>query len=86
MAVKPGGVVTVEPGEVLVAVGARDFEREGRVGAGGVAREAASKLGSNGRAAPGHGAPPGPRSRVKNWVEVCVPRLESQGVKVLVTG
>ena len=34
----------------------------------------------------GRASPFGPESRVKNWVEVWVPRLESQGVKVVVTG
>ena len=57
------------------------------MGAGGVAGEAGLEarvegpLGARGRA-----RRPGPMSSVKNWVEVCAPRLESQGVKVLVTG
>ena len=56
------------------------------MGAGGVAGGGGLNAGVEGALAPGQGAPSGPESRVKNWVEVWVPRLESQGVKVLVTG
>ena len=61
VAEKPGGVVTVRPDEVLVAVWAGEFEGEGSVGAGGVAEETAWKPGLKGREAPGQGGTAGAR-------------------------
>ena len=77
----------VEGGEVLVAVGAGEVEREGAVGAGGGVGDGGLEAGVEGpRPRPGRVSPFGPESRVKNWVEVCSDRAASQGVKVLVTG
>ena len=46
----------------------------------------ASKRGLKGRGPPGQGAPFGPESSVKNWVEVWLEMTASQGTKVVLTG
>ena len=76
-----------EGAEVLVAVGAGEFEREGAVGGGGGVGDTRSRMvGLKGAWSRDRRAPPGPELRVKNWVEVCSGAGRSQGVKVLLTG
>ena len=79
----PGGVVDVEPAEVLVAVGrGRGRPRRGCGRRRCCRRDAALKLGREaGAARPGTAAPSGPWSRVKNWVALCSASAASHGVK-----
>ena len=55
--------------EVLVAVGAVEFEREGAVGPGGLLRVRRRKSGAKARGFAGQGPPFGPERDRKNWVD-----------------
>ena len=88
MAEKPGGVVTFQGAEVLIAVVAGEFEGEGGVGGGGVAEGGGLEAGVEGAGLrPGRRSPPGPDLRSKVLDGGLARRgLASQGVKVLLTG
>ena len=89
VAEKPGGVGDVEAGEVLIAVGAGQFEGEGSVGGGGVVADW-SRPGRLGVEGSGDArARRAARARVEGEElgrGLGGEAFESQGVKVVVTG
>src|SRR5215213_8891776 len=82
----PGGVCTLSPARFWSPSVRRSSTSKGEWAPGTWLSEAAWRVGENGRTGPGQGCPSGPESIVKNCWEVSAGRLESHGVKVLVTG
>ena len=72
VAEKPGGVLTVSPARPWSPSARVTSSEKGLCAPAVLPAEEAWKVGAKGRVGPGQGAPPGPESMVKYWVEVCV--------------